>query len=125
MPDEYIVKGNKTGWSKLEVMNEFEYLGSTVCANGRMEVEVNHRLKKGVRMMDDLEYLWRNKDSSISAKGVVATTVLNNWEKREVHYPLRISCVGVSQEKCFLRRGFSGVLYYDRRSLDVISFYKL
>ena len=81
-------------------MNEFEYLGSTVCANGRMEVEVNHRLKKGVRMMDDLEYLWRNKDSSISAKGVVATTVLNNWEKREVEV-LQVGEEGGPESECY------------------------
>ena len=51
-----------------EEVDLFKYLGSVIAANGRVEVDVHHRVNEGVKVLGALEGVMKNRELGMLRK---------------------------------------------------------
>ena len=101
---------------RLEEVNCFRYLGVDVKSDGRSEVEVAHRMEKGMQVFGALGSVWKGKGVSVEAKvgmyeSIVVPTVLYGCETWCLNARERKK-VDVMEMKCL--RSICGVRLVDR-----------
>ncbi len=64
------------GWGRMEDVNEFKYLGTTLCKHGSMEGEIRERTVKGRQVMGGLERVMKGRNVSREVKKGIRNSVI-------------------------------------------------
>ncbi|XP_068206843.1 uncharacterized protein [Palaemon carinicauda] len=106
----------------LEEVDQFEYLGSVIAANGRVEADVHLRVYKGCEVLQAVKGVVKNRGLGINvkrvlyAKVIVATVIygLEFWGMKVIERQK----LDVFQMKCL--RNMAGVTQWDRVRQEVV-----
>ena len=105
----------------LEEVDQFNYLGSVIAANGGMEADVRHRVNEGCKVLGALKGVMKNRGLGVNVKvlceKVVVSTVMYGSESWGMKVTERQK-LNVFEMKCL--RSMTGVSRLDRIRNEVV-----